>query len=384
MLAVLTLDSLTEILAAGNFSDALLVCKAMLRTQADNLPVVEKAIAVLVGLIQNSDAQVRAAGEAGVIEALMKPLMVHTTNADIQEQGMLLLRSLSSNADNVPKIMAAGGVEVIMAAMDEHLQNPVIQEAGCATLCNFTEATNPQQEGVKNDGLRTAPRSQADEKAVAKANHGGIRVVVAALQAHADDVAVLTASCRAIRSLCARTDNQVKAAVAGGIEALVSTLRIHVDNPTIMELASGAMAAITGIAVNKAKADETGGIEAVIASLAQHPMDAAVQEHGCRALASVTVTSESQARAAASGGIELVVQALHTHVESEAMAEAGCGALKHLTARGREIIPPNPPFHPCLSLSVSAARPSCADHRPRPVALPAPRRRRRSLRCAPD
>lgn len=172
--------------------------------------------------------QVRAAGEAGVIEALIKPLMVHTTNADIQEQGMLLLRSLSTNPENVPKLLSSGGVEVIMAAMDEHLQNAVIQEAGCATLCNFTETTNP----TDKDGKPTAP--VADEKAVAKANHGGIRVVVAALQAHADDVAVLTASCRAMRALCVRTDNQVKAAVAGGIEALVSTLRIHVDNGIIM------------------------------------------------------------------------------------------------------------------------------------------------------
>ena len=96
VLAVLTLDSLTEILGAGNFSDALLVCKSMLRTQSDNLPVVEKATAVLVGLIANSEAQVKAAGEAGVVEALMRPLKLHITNAEVQEQAGSLLRTLSS------------------------------------------------------------------------------------------------------------------------------------------------------------------------------------------------------------------------------------------------------------------------------------------------
>ena len=337
VLAVLTLDSLTEILAAGNFSDALLVCKAMLRTQADNLPVVEKATAVLVGLIANSDAQVKAAGEAGVIEALMKPLKVHITNSDVQEQGCALLRTLSVNHDNMVRMSAAGCVEVLMASMDEHLQNTGVQEAGCATLHNLAlgQAGGPGA-GELPPMLPGAPPpdrfGRLKDDQLAKNSNGGIRVVVAALQAHADHVPVQLRGCAAVKALCYSSDNQVKAAVAGGVEALVATLRAHVDNEAVMEAACGAMSRLTGIAVNKAKAMETGAIEAVVAALSRHLRAPGVQEQGCAAIASITVTADSQARAAAAGGLEVVIAALHGHVEDDRVQEAGCLALKHLTA----------------------------------------------------
>ena len=340
VLAVLTLDSLTEILGAGNFSDALLVCKAMLRTQSDNLPVVEKATAVLVGLIANSEAQVKAAGEAGVVEALMKPLKVHITNADVQEQAGALLQTLSSSRDNVVRMAAAGCVDALMTAMDEHLQNAAIQESGCATLNNLA-MVDAADAGAEDFTLPAAlpgalPPDRFGENAQpgksGRQHNGGIRVVVAALQAHADNVQVQLEGCAALRSLCYNADNQVKAAVAGGIETLVATLRAHVDNDTVMEAACGAAAKLTGVPVNKAKALECGVLEAVIAAMARHPRVQGVQRDGCAAIASISVSADAQMRAAAAGGIDVVISALHGHLEEEAVQQTGCLALKHLTS----------------------------------------------------
>ena len=343
VLAVLTLDSLTEILGAGNFSDALLVCKSMLRTQSDNLPVVEKATAVLVGLIANSEAQVKAAGEAGVVEALMRPLKLHITNADVQEQAGSLLRTLSSSRDNTVRMAAAGCVDILMATMDEHLQNAAIQESGCATLNNLAVVDAADADPLGSETLPGSlpgalPPDRFGENAKAaggsgagRQHNGGIRVVVVALQAHADNVPVQLEGCAALRALCYNADNQVKAAVAGGIEGLVATLRAHVDNEAVMEVACGAAAKLTGVPVNKAKALECGTLEAVIAAMARHPRATGVQRDGCAAIASICVTPDSQQRAAAAGGIDVVISALHGHVEDEAVQQSGCLALKHLT-----------------------------------------------------
>ena len=76
--------------------------------------------------------------------------------------------SLAVNDDNEQLIVRAGGVQSVLAAMRAHPGSTVVQEQGCAALCNLSGA--------------------ADNK-VLVARAGGIEVVVAAMRAHRDTLA---------------------------------------------------------------------------------------------------------------------------------------------------------------------------------------------------
>ena len=90
---------------------------------------------------------------AGVIEAVVRAISAHIDNADVCIQGCCALRNMVSGNgkstdknstmkqkwtdENKLKAEKEGGIEVIMNAINTHIDNPNVREQGCSTLWNM-------------------------------------------------------------------------------------------------------------------------------------------------------------------------------------------------------------------------------------------------------
>ena len=92
------------------------------------------------------------AGAAGGIEAVVKAINTHINNAGVCERGCCALLNMTDNgkntwlntnkmkwtAENRVKAGAAGGIEAVVKAINTHISNAGVCEQGCGALLNMT------------------------------------------------------------------------------------------------------------------------------------------------------------------------------------------------------------------------------------------------------
>ena len=71
---------------------------------------------------------------AGGIDAVLRALDAHRTVAGVQEQGCAALINLAANAENQVKIVAAGGIGAVRRALNAHPTDAAVQEHGRGLL----------------------------------------------------------------------------------------------------------------------------------------------------------------------------------------------------------------------------------------------------------
>ena len=161
-----------------------------------------------------------AAGAVPLIEAALRS---HPSKAELQYYGCPLLTKLkaydgkgalksttASTQDQFNQFVESGDCGAVVAAMRADAGEARVQEWGCQAVRVMSY------------------RGDADtDKRIAAA--GGIEVVVAALKRFgAEDIEVVKQACMALQNVCTgNADNKKAIASAGGVEAVVSALRAH-------------------------------------------------------------------------------------------------------------------------------------------------------------
>ena len=115
----------------------------------------------------------------------------------LQQHACAALHIIAKNVDNREKIVAVGGIRVVLAAMPANDSEAGIQEAGCWILAYLACNTDNQ---------------------TVIATVGGISVVKAAMTAHTGLVGVQRPGCQALANLALNNvDNETAIVSAGGI-----------------------------------------------------------------------------------------------------------------------------------------------------------------------
>ena len=173
----------------------------------------------------------------------------HKASVCVQEHACGALKCLAVNADNKVRIVLAGGIEAVIAAMKEHRTNAGLQEQACGALINLA-ANNNTDNKVRIAGV------------------GGIEAVVAAMAANKASAGVQEQACGALRSLAG-----AQFTCFTGTKVQILTLRSLAVN-----------------ADNQAKIAGVGGIDAVVAAMVAQKQVASVQEQACGALINLAGT----------------------------------------------------------------------------------------------
>jgi hypothetical protein len=201
---------------------------------------------------------------AGAVQVLRE----HAASAAVQQAGFNTLVRITGADDHEcsVRVVAAGALDAVLAAMATHRNNALLLAPCCTLLVNLA---------------KTAPSAVAARAAEA---------AVAGMRAHAAVPHVQFHGCKALTALAFCFDDvRATAAASGAFEAVVAALVAHEADYQVQDAACGALRnLINDRSLNAVKAASAGAVEALTAALRAHPACAEVQRSGCQAIVNLT------------------------------------------------------------------------------------------------
>jgi hypothetical protein len=272
----------------------------------------------------------RSAGRAGGVEAVVAALNNHRANAAVQRRGCEALRwlvSYDTDDSNLRRAFEAEGAEAVVEALKAHRADVGVQEQGCAALSSLYAAlssrfrawyTDTDGDYDDDDSLNVIFRLVGD------AGEGGeVRAAVEAINVHQTNAAVAKAGldaltnifdlfeCKCLMGQIERLSVACRASVAGGLEAILEVLRAHKMNAEIQESGCGALSKLCNCDREISdRAAVAGAVEAVVEALTVHRGEYDVEYQGCEFFADLQYNDEIQRRVGDAGGVEAVVKVL--------------------------------------------------------------------------
>ncbi|KAM4604730.1 armadillo repeat-containing protein 6 [Polymixia lowei] len=148
--------------------------------------------------------------DLGGLKFIMTLLADSFESQELVRQVLSAIRAIAGNDDVKDAVVNAGGVQLIVIAMNRHMSNSHVCEQGCACLCVLA--------------LRKPNNCQVIME------NGGALAAVQAMKTHPDDVNVQKQGCMLLRNLVARMRNFSQLILEMGAEALIAhALQTHRD-----------------------------------------------------------------------------------------------------------------------------------------------------------
>ncbi|KAM9323482.1 armadillo repeat-containing protein 6 [Pholidichthys leucotaenia] len=148
--------------------------------------------------------------DLGGLKLMMTLLADSYESADLVRQVLSAIRAVAGNDDVKDTVVNAGGVQLIVIAMNRHMSNSAVCEQACACLSVL------------------ALRKPNNCKVIME--NGGALAAVQAMKAHGDSVNVQKQACMLLRNLVARVRNYTQPILEMGAEALIAqALQTHQD-----------------------------------------------------------------------------------------------------------------------------------------------------------
>ncbi|XP_017277630.1 armadillo repeat-containing protein 6 [Kryptolebias marmoratus] len=148
--------------------------------------------------------------DLGGLKLMMTLLADSYESAELVRQVLSAIRAVAGNDDVKDTVVSAGGVQLIVIAMNRHMSNPSVCEQGCACLSVL------------------ALRKPNNCKVIME--NGGALAAVQAMKAHSDAINVQKQGCMLLRNLVARMRNYSQLILEMGAEALIAqAVQTHQD-----------------------------------------------------------------------------------------------------------------------------------------------------------
>ncbi|XP_027877629.1 armadillo repeat-containing protein 6 [Xiphophorus couchianus] len=148
--------------------------------------------------------------DLGGLKFMMTLLADSYESPELVRQVLSAIRALAGNDDVKDTVVNAGGVDLIVIAMNRHINNPAVCEQACACLSVL------------------ALRKPNNCKVIVE--NGGVIAAVQAMKIHPGSVNVQKQACMLIRNLVARMRNYCQQILELGAEALIcQAVQTHED-----------------------------------------------------------------------------------------------------------------------------------------------------------
>ena len=186
------------------------------------------------------------------------------------------------------------GLDLILNAMNLHIDKIDVQEVGCELIWSLAFKNNLVKEMI--------------------AKYGGTLIIVRALKRHHRSADFLKNACGALSNICQWRANQESIASQGGLPPLVSSLHVHIENVKILPFLMDAIASlIVSNEDNGRTVSSLGLIPLIISTLGKYPSHAEIVKSGCHALAILTDVKGQASKISYAGGVAAILHVLHLH-----------------------------------------------------------------------
>ena len=278
------------------------MCHAMALHQ-QSAHVQRAACEALAALCGAGQAAQQEAIEEGGVALVCAAMECDVGLVYLQTAGCRALALLATDAKGRDAAAAVGAAQLICAAMEEHWESPQLNESACLALAALAKNRTDTQHDV--------------------GAAGGLEMVLMAMEEHKGrDVVsrgVQVAACAAISSLAMDRENAVVLASEKAAERVCEAMDEHPRSAVLQREACRALEALgSASAISSATLREAHALAVVCVSMMNHAKDASVLSAGVGALAGMLRfdPQASLAEAHECGGVELVDNALTTHVAS--------------------------------------------------------------------
>jgi hypothetical protein len=298
---------------------------------------------------------------APAVEPAVAALRTHVAKDDAAPLACQLVAALAAmRTDFARRLAAAGAVAALVAAMARHPGREDVQKYGAVALGRLyvklpAAAADADASGALRaclDALR-ALRGSLDvaipccqtlsllpASLVPRIGAlAGVEAVVAAMQAHPQEVEVRCSGAMLLRTLCADggvvggvcVEHRRRAVRAGAVALLVRSAK-ELPLP-LHELVCTSLACVCD-SMDAAAAEAAAGagaFEAMVACMRAAPRAAATQQACCCVITAVSMpTRPLRLRAARAGALEAITEALRAHSSDEGVSYDACTALSSL------------------------------------------------------
>lgn len=284
----------------------------------------------------------------GVVGMLLEILKSYLDEPMLIQQTCNLLSFMCFDSEAITaNVTKSGGVALVLAAMRKYRENQPLLTASCAAVSGLTFNNAAGQAVIRDedavplllDVLRTATRPRLVEMSclalgtlcwnvdlkTAIAEGDGIKLVVNALEKHADASGVVKNACRALAQIAFNhekyRDDMTK---IGAIRLIIAGMLKHPQHDRAQLHACAALSYLSWTsATNAADILQHDGYRAIIAAMTNNLPNHEVQEHACRALANISGASTTETDLA----LQHIVEAMVRHDRIPEVQEEACRAI---------------------------------------------------------
>jgi len=212
---------------------------------------------------------------------------------EILQEATRLLRNLTLHGVYVARQIAQhGGIQLVIDAMESHADNLPLQQVCCAALCNI----------AVHDGNK-----------LLLVELGALRAVTNAMLLHPADVKLQQEACRTLGNLAAHASNKEKIAQSDALERVLAALERLRNEPRLVEMACRCLAYVAANPENQSLLAEKGVVGILLGAATCHAGDARVQEHAIWGLCNLASLGNNKTLIAEQGAIPTLFSAMKTH-----------------------------------------------------------------------
>jgi hypothetical protein len=242
-------DHAVQIAAAGCIER---IIKAILTHDRDP-QILNEACRALVNLSGTADSAAKVVAEGG-IECIAGAMRQFPEYLELQVLACWCLRNLtitSYNRDYRVKTVAAGGIKYLVVAMATHKTSILVQQCACQTLYQLAVGGENQRKILEA---------------------GCVERIIAALKRHHADAGVRLWGGRALALLVIRDDKDLKVMITsiGGIECIIYAMQGHIADAEMQREAVQALAILAHNSENGRRIAAAGGIDAIADAMRNH------------------------------------------------------------------------------------------------------------------
>jgi hypothetical protein len=203
------------------------VVLAAVRPHADVVAVQTYGCGVLMNISENAPRHHNYMAQAGCIPAVVTAMRTHPAVAALQEYGCECLRTLACSVGRRDAIAAANGIRVIVAAMQRHANAVAVLINGCGALERLCGMEPVRPVLIGVLHAVLGGERPRDERIVAVADAGAVAVIIAAMQRHSASQPLSSAAVLALYRLAEHHHARAMIVDAGGVALLQQASRLH-------------------------------------------------------------------------------------------------------------------------------------------------------------
>jgi hypothetical protein len=253
---------------------------------------------------------------AGTIQVLLTAIQNHPSVPAVQQNGLLVLDSLSTDPRWHDQMTQHSGIEVLVASLREWSSSASLQCQVYKILSQLAATSATRADSAWADGINISIAATSQHPA-ATALHGNVWALLQELASEGPTQA------RLIEIIVD----------AGALEALVKSLRKHVDAESVQTNACALLQMVVSLPEFRADVADSGAVDAVSEAMLRMSDCEVLQLGGCAVL--LHLSSEPSCLECVMGGaIDAVVQAMDRNMLSSSVQQNASGVLLNLSASG--------------------------------------------------